>query len=152
MKANAVGKIYIEVDRAYLAGLIDGDGAIMATIERHSEKKFGWRVRVEIKITQKEAVILRFLCQKYQVGNVRVNRTTYDWIVRSQHDVRMILGLISPYSLTKKRQILFAMKILNASVKSNADLVSVARLADALSKHNIRSKDRRKNYAAMIKI
>lgn len=147
-----MGKMYIEVDRAYLAGLIDGDGAIMATIERHSEKKFGWRVRIEIKITQKEAVILRFLCRKYQVGNVRVNRTTYDWIIRNQDDARMILGLISPYSLAKKRQIQFAMKILNASVKSKADLVSVARLADALSKHNVRSKDRRKNYAAMIKV
>ena len=40
MRANAVGKECAEVDRAYLAGLIDGDGAIMAIIEPHSEKKF----------------------------------------------------------------------------------------------------------------
>ena len=52
MKANAVGKISNEAGRAYLAGLIDGDGAIMATIEKHSEKKIGFRVRLEIKITQ----------------------------------------------------------------------------------------------------
>ncbi|MBI5045925.1 MAG: LAGLIDADG family homing endonuclease [Candidatus Niyogibacteria bacterium] len=152
MKANAVGKIYIEADRAYLAGLIDGEGAIMATIERHSEKKFGWRVRVEVKITQKEAVILRFLCRKYHVGKVNVNRTAYDWMVRDQQDVRMILDLISPYSLAKKRQIQLAMKILNIRVESKAKLVFVARLADTLSGHNVRSKNRRKNYATMIKI
>ncbi len=147
-----MGKIYSEVDRAYLAGFIDGDGAIMATIERHGEKKFGWRVRIEIKITQKEAVILRFLCQKYRVGNVRANRTTYDWIVRNQEDARMILGLISPYSLAKKRQIQIALKILDIRIEKKAHLVSVARLADALSEYNVRSKDRRKNYATMIKV
>ena len=147
-----MGKIYIEADRAYLAGLIDGDGAIMATIERHSEKKFGWRVRIEIKITQKEAIILRFLCQKYRVGNVRANRTTYDWIIRNQQDARAVLGLISPYSLSKKRQIQIALKILDIRIEKKAHLVSVARLADALSAYNVRSKDRRKNYATMIKV
>ena len=152
MEANAVGKIYIEVDRAYLAGLIDGDGAIMAAIERHSEKKFGWRVRIEIKITQKEATILRFLCRKYRVGKVRANRTTYDWLIRNQQDASRILGLISPYSLTKKRQIQMALKILSIRIEKKAHLVSVARLADALSKHNVRSKDRRRNYATMIKV
>jgi LAGLIDADG endonuclease len=152
MKANAVGKIYIEADRAYLAGFIDGDGAIMATIERHGEKKFGWRVRIEIKITQKEAVILRFLCRKYRVGNVRANRTTYDWIIRNQQDARTILGLISPYSLAKKRQIQIALKILDIRIEKKAHLVSVARLADALSAYNVRSKDRRKNYASMVKV
>ena len=38
--ANAVGKEYSEAKRAYLAGFLDADGAIMATIERHQEKKF----------------------------------------------------------------------------------------------------------------
>lgn len=147
-----MGKIYDEVDRAYLAGLIDGDGAIMATIERHCEKKFGWRVRVEVKITQKEAVILRFLCRKYRVGKVRANRTTFDWVIRDQSHIRMVLGLISPYSLAKKRQIQIALKILSIRIEKKAHLVSVARLADALSRHNVRSKDRRKNYATMIEL
>jgi hypothetical protein len=34
-----VGKKYSKVDCAYLAGLIDGDGAIMAIIEPHNVKK-----------------------------------------------------------------------------------------------------------------
>jgi len=36
-EVNPVGKPVSEVDRAYLAGLLDGDGAIMAVIERHSQ-------------------------------------------------------------------------------------------------------------------
>lgn len=49
-KVNAVGKDASEVDWAYTAGFLDGDGAIMATIERHPEKRFGFRVRVCVKI------------------------------------------------------------------------------------------------------
>ena len=43
---NTVGKDATEVERAYLAGLIDADGAIMAVIERHKETKFRFRVRI----------------------------------------------------------------------------------------------------------
>jgi hypothetical protein len=50
---NSVGKKFAEVDRAYLAGMIDADGAIMASIESHAEKKYGYRVRMVFKLTQK---------------------------------------------------------------------------------------------------
>ena len=46
-----MGKILSEVERAYLAGLIDGDGGIMALIEHHKEKKFRFRVRIEMRLT-----------------------------------------------------------------------------------------------------
>ena len=39
MKVHPVGKRLSEVERAYIAGFLDADGAIMASIERHPEKK-----------------------------------------------------------------------------------------------------------------
>jgi len=45
--------ILTDVERAYLAGFFDADGAIMASIERHAEKRYGFRVRLLIKIAQK---------------------------------------------------------------------------------------------------
>lgn len=150
MKVNAVGKMNNEVDQAYLAGLIDGDGAIMATIEKHSEKKFGFRVRVEIKITQKESDVLSFLIKKYKIGRLSMNRTTFDWVIRDQGHTHQILEYISKYSLAKQKQIELALKILDSKINTKADLVRIARLADTLSRFNVRSKDRRKNYASMI--
>ena len=38
---HPVGKTIPEVHKAYLAGFIDGDGAIMALLERHAAKRFG---------------------------------------------------------------------------------------------------------------
>ena len=155
-EANAVGKTSAEVDRAYLAGLIDGDGCIMACIERHDEKKFGFRVRVSVKITQKENSLLLFLTHKYGVGRVRANNggtvhSTYDWIVLAEADVEAILDLILPYSKTKHRQIALAKQILHISDATRQGLMRKARLADTLSKFNVRSKNRRTNFAAMIK-
>ena len=150
MKVNAVGKMNSEVDQAYLAGLIDGDGAIMATIEKHSEKKFGYRVRVEIKITQKESRVLYLLAKKFNIGRVSVNRTTFDWVIRDQRHTHLILEHISKYSLAKQKQIKLALKILDSKINTKADLIRIARLADTLSRFNVRSKDRRKNYASMI--
>jgi predicted transcriptional regulator len=150
MNVNAVGKIGVEVDHAYLAGLIDGDGCIMATIERHKEKKFGFRVRVEVKITQKESDLLEFLHSFYGIGTVRKNRTTFDWIVRDKSHVNEILDLIYPYTKAKTKQIEYARQILHLSDSSRSELIKMARLADTLSKFNVRSKNRRLDYASMI--
>ncbi len=156
MDANAVGKTHAEVDRAYLAGLIDGDGCIMANIERHSEKKFGFRVRLSLKITQKDRKLLLFLAKKYGMGRIRFNKKdtvyeTCDWIVLNRSDLKVIFNLIKPYTKTKHRQIVLAERIVNYSDATIKGLMQQARLADSLARHNVRSKGRRKNFASMIK-
>ena len=150
MKASAVGKRCSVADRAYCAGLVDGDGAIMALIEPHCEKKFRFRVRIEFKVTQKDKRRLTFLPILLGCGKIRANRTTYDWMTRDQKEILRALSMIAPYSKVKRRQIHIATKIIQTPIREFADLKRVARLADALSKFNVRSKNRRKNYAAMI--
>jgi hypothetical protein len=150
MVANVVGKKYSEVDRAYLAGFVDADGAIMAYIEPHQEKKFKFRVRLELKITQKNNATLLYFYQKYNCGNVVKNRSVYDWRVRSQKDVAWLLHFLKPYSRSKQRQIEKALMIVENKIKSKTDLLRMARLADTLSRFNVRSTNRRKNYTAKI--
>jgi hypothetical protein len=149
-EVHAVGKESSEVKRAYLAGFLDADGAIMASIEKHSEKKYGFRVRVVIKITQKERQILDWMVNEYQVGKVVRNRMTFDRIIKDQQRVEDVLKLADPYLQVKKRQAAYAIEILKRPIESKADLVSVAQLADALSRLNVRSENRRKNYAVMV--
>ncbi len=150
MPANVVGKVFSEAQRAYLAGFIDGDGAIMATIERHKEKKYGFRVRVTVKITQRDKKPVSWLTDTYGIGYVRKNRTTHEWIVRDQQHVDTLLALIEPFVHVKRRQVVLARAILATPVRSRGDLVRVARKADALSRFNLRSKNRRLNYVIMI--
>lgn len=145
-----MGKILSEVERAYIAGLIDADGAIMALIERHSEKKFKFRVRIEMRLTQKEPYILKWIRSKLLIGKVRTNRTTFDWLTREQNEIRNLLELLLPFMKIKNKQARLALKIIDASIRSKKDLLRVARLADALAVNNPRSRGRRKNFATMV--
>jgi len=150
MEVNPVGKPLTEVERAYLAGLLDGDGAIMALIEKHAGKRFGFRVRLEVNVTQYHLEDVAWLPGQTGVGYIRRNLRTYQWLVRDQTAVRWLLDMIAPYTRSKRNQVAHAIEILEHPVNSPEDLLEVARLADALSKFNVRSSRRRKNHAAMI--
>ena len=145
-----MGKLLSEVDRAYLSGFLDGDGAIMALIERHKEKRFGFRVRVELKITQCHQSDVVWLVELTGVGRIVKNLNTYEWIVRTQREIAVLLRQLQPYVRVKREQIVLALQILDRPIRSRLDLIDIAQLADALSKLNVRSKCRRRNYAAMI--
>ena len=147
---GSVGKRYSKADRAYIAGLFDCDGAIMASIEPHKEKKYRFRVRVILKFTQKHPNLPQWLQSFSDVGIIRRNRTTYDWVVRDQGHCKELLELMQAFSRGKAKQIQFALQILNTSITSRSDLQKVAYLADALSTLNVRSLGRRKNYASKI--
>ncbi len=150
MKVNPVRKILSEVNRAYLAGLLDGDGAIMACIEKHKEKKFGFRVRIYIKISQNDSKIVKWCKSITLLGQVRKNRNEYEWRIRGQEEAEFLLELLLPYLRVKRKQAKLAKKILNTKIVKFKNLLEKAQLADTLSKINIRSKGRRKNFMTMI--
>ena len=150
MAANAVGKKYSEAKRAYLAGFLDADGAIMATIERHLEKKFRFRVRITLKITQSKKDVIEWFHKTYRCGYIRRNRTTWEWVVRDQIIARDMVKILLPYLQVKRKQAKLALEILKTEISTKNDLVRIARLADALARLNVRSKNRRKNHASMI--
>ena len=150
MKVNPVRKSISEAQRAYLAGLIDGDGAIMALIEKHSEKRFGFRVRIEIKITQTHKKDVLWLKKFTGIGYIRKNIRTYEWIVRDQKAVKWLAEKITPYTHGKKKQLEYLEKIFMHPNNTKSDLIKIARLADTLSSFNVRSRNRRKNFATMI--
>ncbi|OGZ78514.1 MAG: hypothetical protein A2358_03150 [Candidatus Staskawiczbacteria bacterium RIFOXYB1_FULL_37_44] len=144
-------KIFSEVNKAYISGLLDGDGAIMACIEKHAEKKFGFRIRICIKISQNNLKILNWCKSVTGLGNVRfVKKEEYEWITRNQEDAKKLLEFLIPYLRIKKKQANLAGKILNSKITTAKKLLKIAKLADALSKLNVRSRGRRKNFASMI--
>jgi hypothetical protein len=150
MDASTVGKKYFEADKAYFAGFLDADGAVMAIIEKHQEKKYGFRVRVILKITQRSELNLNWFQNTFHVGLIRKNRGTYDWIVRNQKDVYDLLQIVKPFCKAKSRQVEIALEILEKRVLVREDLLTIALLADTLSKFNVRSTNRRKNYASKV--
>ena len=157
MKASAVGKRCTEVERAYIAGFLDADGAIMAIIEPHSESRHRFRVRVSLKVTQHDRKILDWIRKRLKVGIVRANRPgthlqTFDLHIRDQAHVGETLELLIPYLRVKEKQAQLALKVLLSLRTTKKEILHVARLADTLSKFNVRSKNRRKNFAAKVQV
>jgi hypothetical protein len=147
---NSVGKKYVEVNRAYLAGMFDADGALMACIEHHPEKKFKFRVRMYVKIAQKNERFLRQLQRELEWGKVRINNRVYELDIKDQTHIYKFIDLVYPYSRLKRRQLDLGRKILETKIHSREDLLQVAQLADTLSSYNVRSRSRRKNYTSKI--
>jgi len=145
-----VGRTLSEVERAYIAGLLDADGAIMASIERHPEKKYGFRVRVALKLTQSKPELLNWVKRKISFGHIRKNRTTYDWVVNDQKHILIILSQVIGFLRVKRKQGKLAIRILSSPCNSLEDLIRNAQLADTLASFNVRSKNRRLNFASKI--
>ena len=144
-------KILSEVNKAYISGLLDGDGAIMACIEKHAEKKFGFRIRICIKISQNNFKILNWCKFVTGFGNIRhVKGEEYEWIIRNQEDAKFMLEWLVSFSKIKNKQAKLALKILNTEIKTIKSLMKNAKLADTLSRLNVRSQGRRKNFMTMI--
>ncbi len=149
---NTVGKEISEADRAYLSGFLDGDGSIMAVLERHPGKKYGFRVRIIVKISQKDSKSLAWFSKTFKVGRIVSNNRSFDWIIKNQKDAKYLLKLMLPYLKTKYSQAKIACDILelNLDINSKDDFLHVSRLADSLSLLNVRSKNRRINNTAMV--
>src|SRR3989344_2706269 len=128
---NTVGRQLSQADRAYLAGLIDGDGSVMARIEKHSEKKFGFRVRIALKITQCYQEDVNWLPKLTGLGRIRPNRKAFEWIVLDQEGIRSLLTQISPSARIKHRQMKIACEILKLDLQNFSQLQKAAQLADS---------------------
>jgi hypothetical protein len=102
---HPVGKTIPEVQKAYLAGFIDGDGAIMALLERHPAKRLGFRVRVWVKATQLRQRDVAWLRDELGIGQVRASRACWEWLVKDQSQARWLLQAIHPFARVKAPQI-----------------------------------------------
>lgn len=153
MKDVTVGKSRNNIQYSYIAGFLDGDGAVSAIIERHPEKKFRYRVRITLDFYQHKSniVVLEYIQTILGEGSLGKSiRNTHKLSIKNQTSLKRILPLLYQYSIVKKKQIELALKILHSEVKSKKDLIKNAKIADTLCGFNIRSRNIRKNDSSII--
>ena len=148
---NTVGKNCSEADRAYIAGFLDADGAIMAHIERNNEMIHRFRVRVSIALYQSQDSVLEWIYKKLETGSVTKDRALYKWKTTDQKSVQAVLTAVEPFLQVKKKQAELALTILDSSISSKRKLLYIATLADALCSLNVRSQNSGMKNVTMIK-
>ena len=119
---NTVGSRQYPTD-AYLAGFLDGDGSIVATLEKYNSKRFPYRVRIKINFSQHTKYIA--LLQRIQksldgVGTIRTNQKKQlsELVIQNRVEVQVVLVRLMPFLLIKKERAKIALQVLKLLSKN----------------------------------
>ena len=100
MKGNTVGSRHYLPD-AYLAGFLDGDGSVVATLERYYSKRFPYRVRIKVNFTQHARHEDKLKLMQEALGRVGVIRTNKhknlaELVIQERSQVKTVLVRLAP--------------------------------------------------------
>jgi len=102
-------------DLAYIAGFLDGDGSIMVQVKRRADAPRGWRIMVTICLYQdsRHKAPLVWMRNTLGIGYIS-NRNDHitELRINGYRQVKRILTMLQPYIKFKKKQVVFALRIL----------------------------------------
>ena len=104
-----------DVQAAYVAGFLDGDGSIHFQLVRQKEYRYGFYIRASVSLTQctAERKGLEFLQSLIGGGYVRDRGTGMsDLVVTSRPLIEKLLAEIGPYAVFTKPQVSRAIELL----------------------------------------
>jgi len=115
---------------AYVGGFLDGDGSIVATLEKRPERRrFPYRVRLKINFTQN--IQYKFFIERLQeylggVGKVRVVQAhnLAELVVQDRGEVKKTLERLLPYLVLKRRQAELLLEAIGIYDKSTVNVRS----------------------------
>ena len=149
-----------EVDYAYIAGFLDGDGSLMLQIKKRSDGKSKIRFMATICLYQdtRHAKSLSWIREIFGIGYIsKRNDGMSELRINGYESVKKILQLLLPYIKFKKIQtksLLKACEILSSKkykLLIKADLLQLVDLVLAIQKENYVTK-RKKTKKELIKI
>lgn len=128
-------------DLLYLAGLIDGDGAIIAQFVRNNQYLLKFQIRFTVQITQlkKRRHFLEDLINIIGVGTVRDRDNISDYVLTDTKLVCDFLKLIVPYLRIKKKQANLVIKIIEqlpTARQTKASFIELCPLVDQVAELN----------------
>lgn len=158
---NLIKKTLTRLDCIYLAGFIDADGGIYATIVRDDSHEFKFAIRVEVTITQhkksrwwlnqvKKKIPGANICYALEIscGETKtVDRLTVNSLPR----VREFLKKLAPHLRLKQKQANRAIEIINRYYKkktTSKEFVQLCKIVDSISVLNY-SKSRKTTSAVV---
>ncbi len=142
-----MNKSFSSINRAYLAGFLDGDGSIYVRLKPNSTYKYGFQVAPYVVFFQssKSRVNFNKICSGIGLGHLRERNDGILEYIISRHDAIIIfLEVIRPYAILKKEQVKVMLKILKQKekIENQADFNKLAQMIDEFRNINY-SKNRK---------
>ena len=112
---------------AYIAGFLDGDGSIVATVEKRPERRrFPYRVRIRINFTQHERhrklieIIRHFLEDVGAVREIKSHKLV-ELVIGDRDEIEKTLVRLLPFIVLKERQAKIQLEIIEIYKKAKVN-------------------------------
>jgi intein-encoded DNA endonuclease-like protein len=123
-----------KIERAYIAGFLDGDGSIILQIVRRADYRLKFQIRASVCFYQRRTgvKVLEWIKERIGRGYIRHRGVMADYTVVGYAAVSCVLKLVEPYVVAKRLQVDAALKIIRQAqgIKGPSQLVAVARMVD----------------------
>ena len=144
------------VNKAYIAGFLDGDGSIYVRLKPNMDYKFCFQISPSVVFYQsnKEKKHLVELQKLIKKGYLRERKDgIVEYIIGDMDSISELLKNIMPYLRIKNKQAKLMMEILvkKKKVKSGRDFLSLAKIIDKFKELNY-SKKRIQNSKEVEKV
>ena len=138
-----------KVDRAYIAGFLDGDGSIYIRLKPNRTYKFGFQIAPSIVFyqSQKQLRCIKNIYKLLGVGYIRKRKDgIIEYIIGDIESMLYIIDQLIPYLRLKKKQAVLFKRILRqkACVDNPRKFLLLAKEIDKFEKLNY-SKKRKQN-------
>ena len=156
---NILNKRLTELDKAYLAGFLDGDGAIVSQIVQDKGRKYKFYIRISVCFYQsaqnhwyilwlKKKLKPSLRIYKGSYVRKRNNGTMSDLTIVAKEPVKELLKTLYPYLVLKKTLCRLILSIIDdlEAVRTEADFLKVCKKVDKTAELTY-SKNRKITYA-----
>lgn len=118
-EGNTEGRVYVymklnELQKAYIAGFLDGDGCIMFQFIRRKDYIYGFQIRASIVFYQKAKHVKHLETIQKEIGRgyIRIrNDDMAEYTIVGIQPVMEVLKMLAPYLRLKKAHVVVARKI-----------------------------------------
>ena len=130
-----------QVQKAYLAGFLDGDGSVYVQAKPNPTYKYGFQVAPYIVLfqSQKDKENFAKICRTIGFGYLRERKDgILEYIIGRANDIRELIRQLKPYLILKKEQAELIIQILDAkeNVKNEEDFRELLKLIDSFRELN----------------
>lgn len=137
------------VQKAYIAGFLDGDGSVYVKLKKNDTYKYGYQIASYITFYQQERHIafLDKIKAMFGAGYLRLrNDGVAEYTIGDEKSLIFFAKEILPFSKLKPKQLKLLLSILNkkSKIKNIKNFISLCRLVDKFEELNY-SKKRTQN-------
>jgi intein-encoded DNA endonuclease-like protein len=133
------------VNKAYLAGFLDGDGSIYVRLKPNSTYRYGFQVAPYVVFfqSQKSRKLFEQVCALIGTGYMRERKDgILEYTIGRTETIRDFLKEIAPFAIMKKDQIALMLKILGTrgKVETSDDFEKLMKLIERFRELNYSKK------------